>query len=91
MKTISRLRNCLLIRKNICKKAITYVYESAVAITSLLKTITGPLKTIKIAKIDLKKVSRQKIIFAHLSRYNGPNFYGKNILLSQEYSMWVAG
>ena len=54
------------------------VYESAVA-------ITGPLKTIKIAKIDLKKVSKQKIIFVHLSHYNGPTFYGKNISLHNPF------
>ena len=31
------------------------VYESTVAITSPLKTITGPLKKTKISKIDLKR------------------------------------
>ena len=43
------------------------VYEIAVAITSLLKTITGPLKKMKMLKI----------FFAWLCRYNDPTFYEK--------------
>ena len=35
------------------------IYESAVSITSQLKTITDPLKEIKMAKTDLKKVPSQ--------------------------------
>ena len=49
----------LLICENNYETAVTYVYESAVSITSPLKTITDPLKEIKIVKTDPKKVPSQ--------------------------------
>ena len=53
-------------------------YEIAVAITNPLKTITGPLKKIKMLKIDLKKVPSQNFFFARLCRYvQWPNFLRK--------------
>ena len=55
-------------------------YEIAVAITNPLKTITGPLKKIKMLKIDLRKVPSQK---KFLHDYVGPTFYEKNNLTSQ--------
>ena len=51
---INSSRFCLLIRENNYETATYNINEFAVAITSPLKTITGPLKKIKIAKIDLK-------------------------------------
>ena len=45
--------------QNNYETTLTYVYESAVSITSPPKTITGPLKEIKMIKTDPKKVPSQ--------------------------------
>ena len=54
-----------------------YIYESAVSITSPLKTITNPLKEIKMVKTDPKKGSKPNFLFARSSRYNCPTFWEK--------------
>ena len=66
------------------------IYESAVSITSPLRTITDPLKEIKIVKIDPKK-------FSFCSFLTLPNFLGKkNVqLISHDpfkklYGLWSA-
>ena len=50
------------------------------SITSPLKTITDPLKEIKMVKTDPKKLgSKPNFLFARSSRYNCPTFYEKNV------------
>ena len=55
------------------------IYESAVSITSPLKTITDPVKEIKMVKTDFKKGSKPNFLFARSFRYNCPTFYEKKI------------
>ena len=58
------------------------IYESVVSLTSPLRTITDPLKEIKIVKMDgPKKDFKSNFLFARSFRYNCQNFYEKKISL----------
>ena len=68
-----------LLCKGVQGKRRTNYYQSAVPITSPLKTITDPLKEIKIVKTDLKKVPSKKNSFCSFLYVQLPNFLRKKI------------